>query len=303
VVGKRRRVKARKKDGTEFHVEINIAPINDISTRTTKFCGFLRNLTHAESQEQSLIKCERLMRGMIDASTSAMFQIDHTGKILTVNAAASSVFGWTENQFLAGNISMIMGKDHAAHHDDYLKRYLETGEKRAMGKERHFNARRKDGSEIEIELSLTEVITPEGNTFCGFVRDLSQINQQKDIATGLINASLDPMFLIDTRGLIVMVNQAACTHFGWDKDEFLNSNIKMIVGGDHAKSHDFYMQNYHKTGKSGVIGNRRIMPGRRKNGSEFPVELTVVEVQRATGSYFCGYARIMNENGGGNVPG
>lgn len=301
VVGRRRRVMARKKDGTDFYVEINIAPINDISSGTTKFCGFLRNLTHAEGQEQSLIKRERLLRGMIDASTSAMFQIDHTGQILTVNAAAVSVFGWTENEFLRGNISMIMGKDHAARHDEYLKRYLETGEKRAMGKERHLNARRKDGSEIEIELSLTEVITSEGRTFCGFLRDLSQINQQKDIATGLIDASLDPMFLIDSRGLILMVNQAACTHFGWDKDEFLNSNIKMIVGGDHAKSHDSYIQNYHKTGTSGVIGHRRVMPGRRKNGSEIPVELTVVEVKRATGSYFCGYARILNEDGGRSV--
>lgn len=298
LVGQRREVLARRKDGTEFHVEINIAPIADAYTGKTKFCGFLRDLTSVKGHETTARKREHLLRGMINASTSAMFQIDHTGVILTVNSSASQVFGWTESEFLGANISMIVGNEHAAKHDSYLKRYLETGEKRVMGKQRQLNARRKDGSEIPIELSLTEVMTPEGRTFCGFVRDISQLNQQADISSGLIDASLDPMFLIDSRGLIMMVNQAACTHFGWDRDEFLNSNIKIIVGGEHTKAHDSYLRNYIETGKSGVIGRRRVLPGRRKDGTEFPIELAVVEVKRATGSYFCGFARILNADPG-----
>jgi PAS domain S-box-containing protein len=85
-------------------------------------------------------------------------------------------------------------------------------------------------------------MTPEGHTFCGFVRDISQLNQQMDITNGLIDATLDPMVLVDSRGLIMMVNQAAVTHFGWDRVEFLNSNTKMIVGGDHTRYHDSYIR-------------------------------------------------------------
>jgi PAS domain S-box-containing protein len=184
----------------------------------------------------------------------------------------------------------------------YLKRYLETAEKRVMGKKRELNARRKDGSEIPIELSLTEVKSANGTrTFCGMVRDLSTLNQQSDISRGLIDASMDPMFLIDSRGLIQMVNQAAVTHFGWEREEFANSNIKMIVGGDHARYHDSYIKSYLETRKSGVMGRRRVLPGKRKDGSEFPIELAVVEVKRPTGNFFCGYARVVDqgENGGG----
>lgn len=298
LVGKRRELTARKRDGSEFPIEINIAPIEDKYSKKTKFCGFLRDLTDVKQHKGDAVKRENLMRGMINASLDAMFQIDHMGKILTVNNAASRVFGWTEHELLGSNISMICGKEHAANHDNYLKRYLETGEKRAMGKKRQLPARRKDGSEIPIELSLTEVITATGRTFCGFVSDRSQVNQQAEITTGMIDVSLDPMFLIDSRGLIQMVNQAACTHFGWDRDEFLNSNIRMIVGGDHARYHDSYIKSYLETGESGVIGRRRVLPGRRKDGSEFPIELAVVEVKRPSGSYFCGYARVVDESSG-----
>jgi PAS fold len=76
------------------------------------------------------------MRGMVDASTLAMFLIDHKGQCLIVNSAGVSMFEWIENAFLNSNISMRVGKDYAAHHDALLKRFLGTW-KRALGKERH----------------------------------------------------------------------------------------------------------------------------------------------------------------------
>ena len=50
----------------------------------------------------------------MNSSMSAMFQIDHTGVILTVNLAATQFFGWTESEFPGANVSMIVGKEHAA---------------------------------------------------------------------------------------------------------------------------------------------------------------------------------------------
>jgi hypothetical protein len=58
------------------------------------------------------------------------------------------------------------------------------------------------------------------------------------------------------------------------------------------------MRHYMETGESGFIGKKRVLPARRKDGSEFPVELTVVEVRRPGGSYFCGYIRLKTESNG-----
>jgi PAS domain S-box-containing protein len=83
---------------------------------------------------------------------------------------------------------MIVGKEHASRHDQYLELYLQTGEARVMEKKRELPARRKGGSEFIIQLSLVEVDVADGEErmFCGFVLDfteqkrhISQIQQRE----------------------------------------------------------------------------------------------------------------------------
>jgi two-component system sensor kinase FixL len=86
------------------------------------------------------------------------------------------------------------------------------------------------------------------------------------------------------------VNKAATTQFGWTRDEFIGSNISMIVGGEHARKHDAYMERYLQTG---VMGTKRIFPARRKDGSEFTIQLSLVEidvqVEHGQERLFCGF--------------
>jgi PAS domain S-box-containing protein len=238
VVGARRDLVARKRDQTEFHVEIYIAKAEDPVTKQAKFCCYLKDLSDLLKHKNAIATREHLMSAMINAALDPMFQIDSSGKILVVNNAAVQVFGWTEQELLGSNISIIVSEEHAANHDKYIQRYLETGEKRVMGNKRRLNARRRDGSEFAIELSLTEVVTSEGRMFCGFVRDVSALTEQAEITSGMIDSCPDPMFLIDSSGSIVNVNSAASQNFGYAKEEFMGSNIKMIVGGDHAQYHE-----------------------------------------------------------------
>jgi len=103
----------------------------------------------------------------------SLFVINEKGIIEMVNEAATKEFGWTQEEFIGRNISMVCGGGHGPKHDQYLKAYLKTGIKKVMGKhDRVLHARRKDGSEFEISLGITE--TPGGSglprRFCGFVK-------------------------------------------------------------------------------------------------------------------------------------
>eukprot|EP00543_Licmophora_paradoxa_P006778 CAMPEP_0202445036 /NCGR_PEP_ID=MMETSP1360-20130828/3922_1 /ASSEMBLY_ACC=CAM_ASM_000848 /TAXON_ID=515479 /ORGANISM="Licmophora paradoxa, Strain CCMP2313" /LENGTH=101 /DNA_ID=CAMNT_0049061161 /DNA_START=668 /DNA_END=969 /DNA_ORIENTATION=- len=100
-----------------------------------------------------------------------------------------------------------------------------TGEKRVMGKERELKAKRKDGTEVHIELSLSEVETSDGDEriFVGVIRDLSrrkahereirlgqQATERKTrMVTGIIHASPDSLFQINSKGIIQTVNKTA----------------------------------------------------------------------------------------------
>ena len=243
-----------------------------------------------------------LMLSIIEASFDAMFYINERGIIQMVNGAAVDQFGWSRSEFLGSNISCICGGGRAPDHDNYIKRYLRTGEKRVMGKKRELIARRRDGSEFPIELGLTEVKVREGEerSFCGFVRNLSrekeqemEVKRRQRLTTSIIDAAFDAMFAINEKGIINMVNNAAIEQFGWSREEFIGSNIRKIVGGSHAENHDIYIQRYLRTGEKRVMGVRRELPARRKDGTEFPIELGLAEVKVSEGEEreFVGFVR------------
>jgi PAS domain S-box-containing protein len=129
----------------------------------------------AEIQER-----QALAQGMINASMDSMLEIDQDGIISIVNDAACNMFGYSREELIGSNISLLCGSGHAEKHGDYIRRYLKTGEKRIIGIKRQVKARRKDGSEVEMELVVQEVVLPTTGTkaFCGFIRDLTQ--QKKD---------------------------------------------------------------------------------------------------------------------------
>ena len=120
------------------------------------------------------------MQGMINASFDSMFEINQQGIIKIVNDAACSFFGYTREELIGSNISIICGGGEDKKHAAYMERYLRTGQKRIIGRKRQVKARRKDGSEIEVELGVQEVTLKNGElAFCGYIRDLTAQKQDK----------------------------------------------------------------------------------------------------------------------------
>lgn len=122
------------------------------------------------------------------------------------------------------------------------------------------------------------------------VDEVSALQLDKD----LVDASFDPMFVIDSEGIILMVNQAAIKAFGYSVGELLHQSIGLVCGGPHASAHDKYMKRYLATGVTKVMGKVRKLPAKRKDGTEFPVELGVKEISSSDGIHkrlFVGYMK------------
>ena len=167
-------------------------------------------------------------------------------------------------------------------------------------------ARRRDGTEFPVLLGINEIFSGAGRRyFCGFVHDLTatreheqELQEQQDLAQAMINASFDPMLQIDQDGIICIVNDAACIMLGYQRDELIGENVNIICGGtEHAgHHHDEYIQRYLETGQKRIIGCKRQVMARRKDNTEFPVELGVQEVKLASGKLaFCGYIRDLTQ--------
>lgn len=94
----------------------------------------------------------------------------------------------------------------------------------------------------------------------------------------IVDTVLDGVITIDTRGLVLSFNPAAVRIFGYDADEVIGKNIKMLMPEPYHSAHDGYLEAYARTRKPAIMGVGREVTARRKDGSIFPMELGVAEL-------------------------
>jgi PAS domain S-box-containing protein len=112
----------------------------------------------------------------------AIFLIDEHGIIQFVNPAAETLFGYKVKELLGKNIQQLMPSPHSELHDDYIKDYLKTGNKKVIGKGRQLLGQRKDGSQFPMYISLGEIQLKHIHLFAGLIMDLSvQQKLQREI--------------------------------------------------------------------------------------------------------------------------
>ena len=107
----------------------------------------------------------------------------------------------------------------------------------------------------------------------------------------VLNTAVDGIIVIDEQARILLYNQACEKLFGYTPEEVAGQNVKMIMPRDYAQAHDGYMHNYMTTGHRKIIGIGREVRARHKDGTEFPVELSVGEAKTPVGRQFIGIIR------------
>jgi len=106
----------------------------------------------------------------------------------------------------------------------------------------------------------------------------------------------DAMIVIDERGIIQSFSSAAERLFGYSGPEAIGRNVSMLMPEPDRTRHDGYIQRYRSTGERHIIGIGRIVSGRRRDGSTFPMHLSIGEMQSAGERYFTGFIRDLTEH-------
>ena len=111
----------------------------------------------------------------------------------------------------------------------------------------------------------------------------------------ILDTVLDATVVIDTTGKILSFNASAVRQFGYPPEEVIGSNVRMLMPSPYSEQHDGYLERYLMTGERRIIGTDRVVVGRRKDGSTFPMKLAVGEVRRGDRVYFTGFIRDLTE--------
>jgi PAS domain S-box-containing protein len=111
----------------------------------------------------------------------------------------------------------------------------------------------------------------------------------------ILETAVEGIITIDERGLIESFNPAAQKIFGYTADEAIGQNVKLLMPDPYRREHDGYLENYRHTGHAKIIGIGREVIGQRKDGTVFPMDLSVSEVQLVDRRLFTGFVRDIAE--------
>jgi PAS domain S-box-containing protein len=115
-------------------------------------------------------------------AVDAILTVDEHGVIETANPAVERLFGYAQAELVGRNVSMLMPSPDRETHNDYIQRYVETGEARVIGIGREVTGRRKDGSLFPLHLSVSEMRIGERQMFTGILSDLSEVKTAEEAA-------------------------------------------------------------------------------------------------------------------------
>src|SRR5262245_19338172 len=117
---------------------------------------------------------EARLQSILETAPDAIIVIDDRGLIESYSSAAQRLFGFTAEETIGRNVSLLMPSPYRERHDAYLRHYLETGERRIIGIGRVVVGQRKDGTTFPMELAVGEVVASGRRLCTGFIRDLTE---------------------------------------------------------------------------------------------------------------------------------
>lgn len=139
---------------------------------------------------------DKRIKAILDTAVDAILTIDGHGIVESANPATERMFGYAPAELIGRNISVLMPSPHRERHDEYIARYLRTGEARVIGIGRELEGLRRDGTKFPMELALSEVRIGTRLSFTGIIRDITP-RKQAEIALLRADALKDE-FLANT---------------------------------------------------------------------------------------------------------
>ena len=278
----------RRKDGSEFPIEIMLSPLE--SAEGILVTAAIRDISVRKAAEKHLAQMEGRYRGLLEAAPDAMVVVNQAGEIVLLNVQAEKQFGYRRDELLGQKVKNIIP-------EGFAERLIADGPRSAadalaqqIGTGIELTGRRKDGSEFPIEIMLSPLESAEGILVTAAIRDISvrkaaekHLAQMEGRYRGLLEAAPDAMVVVNQGGEIVLLNVQAEKQFGYRRDELLGQKVKNIIPEGFAERLIADGPRSAAEALAQQIGTGIELIGRRKDGSEFPIEIMLSPLESAEG--------------------
>jgi PAS domain S-box-containing protein len=266
-----------RKDGSTFPMELH--------GKNFIYCGHkqrvtaVRDISEHKRTEENLRKEKELTDALIESLPGGAYLVDARGKILRWNRYGEAATGYSGDDFARMNQMDLVPPEERARVQAELVTAFQRGHNRV-----ELNILTKNGARVPFLLTAVRIMRDGAPFLVGLGVDLREqrraeraLKESEERKRVILESSLDAIISIDHLGLVIEWNRAAQEIFGFSSAEVMGKEMATLIVPPHLReSHRKGLARYQETGEGPVLGKRFEFSALRADGSQFPVELTIV---------------------------
>lgn len=275
----------QRKDGREFPVDVMLSPL----AHASRVLCVIRDIS-----ERQRIHDERArLAAIIESATDAIIGKDLDGTIQVWNPSAELLFGYTAAEAIGRDIAMLV-PDELLEEEARIMQRIRAGERVEPYESVR---RRKDGSLVEVGLTVSPVRDAKGQVVSAskIVNDLSHRRRMERQFRQLLESAPDAMVIADASGTIQLANSQAERLFGYAAAELIGQPVELLMPERFRGRHPNHRKDYAGAPRVRPMGSGLELFGQRKDGSEFPIELSLSPLETDSGMLVSSAIRDISE--------
>jgi len=210
---------------------------------------------------------------IVESAPNAMILVNKEGRMAFVNSQTEKLFGYSRNELIGQVIEIIIPSRFRENHPGFRKIFFGSPQARAMGAGRELFALKKDGTEFPVEIGLNPLVTVEGTLVLAAIIDITERKRAEERFRLVVESAPNAMVLVNAEGKITLVNSQTEKLFGFSRQELINNSVETLIPARYKDHHPEYRNAFFSTPKTRSMGAGRDLFAKRKDGTEFPVEI------------------------------